>query len=136
MQRVLPRLLALLTWLAVPGLPRAATPAAERINVVFILADDLGWAELGSYGQKKIQTPPIDSLARDGMKFHHAYAGGASCCLTQQAGQQQQQQQTRLRTRTRTRPRVMQQLWARCRPPTGRGGGAPRATSRPRSARR
>jgi hypothetical protein len=40
-----------------PPSARAAAPAPERINVVFILADDLGWAELGSYGQKKIPTP-------------------------------------------------------------------------------
>ncbi|MFN9084380.1 MAG: sulfatase-like hydrolase/transferase [Acidobacteriota bacterium] len=52
-------------------------PSQPRPNIVLILLDDLGYADLGCYGQKKIQTPHIDSLARDGMKFPHAYAGGA-----------------------------------------------------------
>jgi arylsulfatase A-like enzyme len=54
-------------------------PSPPRPNIVLILLDDLGYADLGCYGQKKIQTPHIDSLARDGMKFPHAYAGGAVC---------------------------------------------------------
>lgn len=53
--------------------------SAEKPNIVFILADDLGWAELGCYGQEKIQTPRIDSLARDGMKFTRTYSGNAVC---------------------------------------------------------
>ncbi|MDF1810582.1 MAG: arylsulfatase [Verrucomicrobiales bacterium] len=51
----------------------------EKPNIVFILADDLGWAELGCYGQQKIKTPRIDSIARDGMKFTRAYSGNAVC---------------------------------------------------------
>ena len=50
-----------------------------RPNIVLILLDDLGYADIGCYGQKKIQTPHIDSLACDGMRFPHAYAGGAVC---------------------------------------------------------
>ncbi len=42
---------------------------AEQTQRVFIMADDLGWRELGCYGQKVIRTPNIDSLARDGMRF-------------------------------------------------------------------
>lgn len=53
--------------------------SAEKPNFVFILADDLGWAELGCYGQQKIRTPRIDSLARDGLKFTRAYSGNAVC---------------------------------------------------------
>ena len=49
--------------------------AAEKLNVVFILADDLGWGELGCYGQKKIPTPNIDRLAAQGMRFTHHYSG-------------------------------------------------------------
>ncbi len=45
----------------------SADPA--RPNVIFILADDLGYAELGCYGQKQIRTPDIDGLAREGMRF-------------------------------------------------------------------
>ena len=53
--------------------------AADKPNVVFILADDLGWAELGCYGQTKIKTPRIDSIATEGMKFTRAYSGNAVC---------------------------------------------------------
>lgn len=56
-----------------------ASPARTSPNIVFILADDLGWAELGCYGQKKIETPRVDSLARDGMRFTQAYSGNAVC---------------------------------------------------------
>ncbi len=56
-----------------------ATFAAEKPNIVFILADDLGWSELGSYGQTKIRTPRLDELAEQGMKFSRAYSGNAVC---------------------------------------------------------
>ena len=65
----------------------SAIHAADRPpNVVLILADDLGSAELGCYGQKKIRTPAIDQLAADGMKFNRFYAGNnvcapSRCCL-------------------------------------------------------
>ncbi|MEO0414764.1 MAG: arylsulfatase, partial [Verrucomicrobiota bacterium] len=53
---------------------------AERPpNIIFILADDLGYNELGSYGQTKIKTPHLDKLASEGMKFSHAYSGNAVC---------------------------------------------------------
>ena len=57
----------------------AKAVAADRPNIVFIMADDLGFAELGCYGQKKIRTPHIDRLAREGMKFTRNYAGNAVC---------------------------------------------------------
>ncbi|MHC4918390.1 MAG: sulfatase-like hydrolase/transferase, partial [Planctomycetota bacterium] len=38
-------------------------------SIVYILADDLGYGELGCYGQRKIRTPNVDALARDGMRF-------------------------------------------------------------------
>lgn len=44
-------------------------------NIVFILADDLGYGDLGAYGQTKIETPNIDRLAQNGMKFTHFYCG-------------------------------------------------------------
>jgi arylsulfatase len=53
--------------------------AGDRPNVVFILADDLGWGDLGCYGQTKIRTPSIDRLATGGMRFTQAYAGNAVC---------------------------------------------------------
>src|SRR5512139_2875187 len=54
------------------------TPAV-RPNIVFVLADDLGWGELGAYGQKKIRTPSIDRLSAEGMRFTRHYAGNAVC---------------------------------------------------------
>lgn len=48
-------------------------------NVIFIMADDLGYGELGCYGQEKIQTPHIDALAARGMRFTQAYSGAPVC---------------------------------------------------------
>lgn len=48
-------------------------------HVVFILADDLGWGELGSYGQEKIKTPHLDQLAREGTRFTQHYSGAPVC---------------------------------------------------------
>lgn len=69
---------------AAAGLPsfcaEMVSPAtAKRPNVVFILADDLGYADLGCYGQKKIKTPNIDRLAAEGMRFTQAYSGNPVC---------------------------------------------------------
>ena len=51
----------------------------ERPNIIFIMADDLGYAELGSYGQKQIKTPHLDQLASEGMKFSQFYSGSSVC---------------------------------------------------------
>ena len=48
--------------------------AATRPNIVLIVADDLGWTDLGSFGSGYYQTPHIDQLAATGMKFTSAYA--------------------------------------------------------------
>ncbi|MEE9501984.1 MAG: sulfatase-like hydrolase/transferase, partial [Candidatus Aminicenantaceae bacterium] len=48
-------------------------------NIIYILADDLGYGELGSYGQNKFKTPNIDSLASQGMKFTQHYSGSPVC---------------------------------------------------------
>ena len=53
--------------------------AADRPNVIFILADDLGYRELGSFGQKLIRTPHLDKLAAQGMKLTQHYCGNAVC---------------------------------------------------------
>jgi arylsulfatase A-like enzyme len=53
--------------------------ADQRLNVVFVLADDLGWGELGCYGQQKIPTPNIDRLAAEGMRFTQHYSGAPVC---------------------------------------------------------
>lgn len=62
--------------LSLAALPLAA---ADKPNVIFILADDLGYRELGCYGQEKIRTPHIDALAAGGMRFTRAYSGNAVC---------------------------------------------------------
>ena len=65
------------------GLPALAEPAAtapaKRPNIVYILADDLGYGEVGCYGQQKIRTPHIDQLAKEGVRFTHAYTGAPVC---------------------------------------------------------
>jgi len=51
----------------------------KKPNIIFILADDLGYGELGCYGQEKIETPNIDKLAKNGMRFTQHYAGAPVC---------------------------------------------------------
>ncbi|TDB67905.1 arylsulfatase [Arundinibacter roseus] len=58
---------------------QVSTPAAEKPNIIFILADDLGYGDLGAYGQKKIKTPNLDKMAANGMKFTDFYTGNTVC---------------------------------------------------------
>lgn len=51
----------------------------QKPNVIFILADDLGYGDLGCYGQKIIQTPHLNKLASEGVRFTQAYAGSTVC---------------------------------------------------------
>jgi arylsulfatase A-like enzyme len=51
----------------------------KRPNILFILADDLGYGDLGCYGQERIKTPNIDRLAAEGVRFTQAYAGSTVC---------------------------------------------------------
>ena len=53
--------------------------AAEKPNIIFILADDLGYNEIGAFGQKVIQTPNLDRMAAEGMSFTNFYAGATVC---------------------------------------------------------
>lgn len=57
----------------------SADPKPARPNIVFILADDLGYGDLGCYGQKKFRTPNIDRLAAEGLRFTQCYAGSTVC---------------------------------------------------------
>ncbi len=52
---------------------------SNPLNIVFILADDLGYRELGCYGQKKSRTPHLDQLAAEGMRLTQHYSGNAVC---------------------------------------------------------
>jgi len=57
----------------------AAVAGNAKPNIVFILADDLGYGDLGCYGQQKILTPMLDKLAEEGTRFTQAYAGSTVC---------------------------------------------------------
>ena len=57
----------------------------RRPNIVFIMADDLGWADLSCYGREDYATPAIDALAEHGVRFTHAYANSAVCTATRVA---------------------------------------------------
>ncbi|MEW6303473.1 MAG: arylsulfatase [Verrucomicrobiota bacterium] len=64
------------------GISASATSAAtasQRPNIVFLLADDLGYGDIGAFGQTKIRTPNLDRLAADGMKLTQHYAGHNVC---------------------------------------------------------
>jgi len=60
-------------------LPAAAADPAPRPNVIFILADDLGYGDLSCYGQKFFKTPHLDQLAAEGIRFTDHYAGATVC---------------------------------------------------------
>lgn len=71
--------------LALTGFGGGAQAQAGKPNILFILADDLGYADLSSYGQRDYTTPNIDRLAAEGMKFTQAYANSAVCSATRTA---------------------------------------------------
>ena len=59
--------------------PAFAQARPARPNIIFILADDLGYGDVGCYGQKRIKTPNIDRLAAEGTRFTQAYSGSTVC---------------------------------------------------------
>ncbi len=61
------------------GLPVRDASATSRPSFLVIVADDMGWADVGCYGRGDVKTPAIDSLARDGIKFEQAYANSSVC---------------------------------------------------------
>lgn len=64
-------------WLAAAAF--AATASAPPPNIIFLLADDLGYGDIGAFGQQKIRTPNLDRLATEGMKLTMHYAGHNVC---------------------------------------------------------
>jgi arylsulfatase A-like enzyme len=69
-----------LTCLALAALSAMGTlHAAEKPNIIYILADDLGYGDLGCYGQKLIKTPDIDRIAAEGIRFTDHYSGSPLC---------------------------------------------------------
>jgi arylsulfatase A-like enzyme len=75
----LPGLAMLGMLLQVPCAELIAADENPRPNIIFIMADDLGYGDLGCYGQQRIQTPNIDRLAAEGLRFTDYYAGASVC---------------------------------------------------------
>src|SRR5687767_6830023 len=66
--------LAILPWLV----PQAAV-AQDRPNVILIYADDLGYGDVSAYGARRLKTPNVDRLAREGLRFTDAHSPAATC---------------------------------------------------------
>jgi arylsulfatase A len=88
------RFVSSLVILVLLGVAAAAAPADRKQNIILILADDLGWADLGCYGNVFNETPNIDRLARQGVRFTQFYAGPV--CSPTRANIQSGQNQARL----------------------------------------
>jgi len=67
------------------GLSLSLAPQQKKLNVVFILADDLGDGDLGCYGYPQIRTPNIDRIASSGVKFTQFYCNAPECTPTRTA---------------------------------------------------
>jgi arylsulfatase A-like enzyme len=66
-------------------LPTLQAAESAKMNIVLIVADDLGWTDLGCYGSDLYETPHLDQLARDGMRFTQAYSACTVCSPTRAA---------------------------------------------------
>jgi len=76
---------ATLTLLLLLTLASFSTRGQERPNIIYILADDLGWGDLSCYGQKNFKTPNIDRLASEGLRFTSHYSGSPVCAPSRSA---------------------------------------------------
>ena len=74
-------LLAGLAWACSAPQPneQSAAEQSQKPNIIFIMADDLGYGDLGSYGQRKILTPHLDRMAAEGLRFTQVYTGAPVC---------------------------------------------------------
>ena len=64
---------------ALAAMPSAIGQQRRKPNIIFIMADDLGYGDLGCFGQKRIQTPNLDRMAAEGVRFTDVYAGSTVC---------------------------------------------------------
>ena len=64
---------------------KSSGEGANRPNILFVMADDLGWMDLACQGNKLVETPNIDRLAEQGMRFTSAYAAAPVCSPTRAA---------------------------------------------------
>src|SRR5262247_2551536 len=67
------------------GFARPVSAQSARPNIVFIMADDLGYADVSCYGQRDYTTPNIDRLAIEGLRFTQGYSNSANCSPTRTA---------------------------------------------------
>lgn len=77
--------LTALAFLSLFGAAAAAEKPSAKPNIVLILADDLGYGDLGCYGSKRVKTPNIDRLAREGLRFTDFHSNGSTCSPTRAA---------------------------------------------------
>ena len=75
----------LATMVACAGTPFGAEPSGRQPNFLILLVDDLGWTDLGCYGSDFYETPNIDRLAMEGVRFSHGYAACTVCSPTRAA---------------------------------------------------
>ena len=85
------RLTVFLALLLISLFTLTTTLAAEKTakqppNIVFILADDFGWADLACYGHPYARTPNLDRLAEQGTRFQQFYSTGVTCCPCRRTG--------------------------------------------------
>lgn len=73
------RILSLVVSVAALVLPPVTSPAAQKPNIVFIYADDLGYGDVSCYGAARVTTPNVDRLAREGLRFTDAHSASATC---------------------------------------------------------
>src|SRR5687767_1650504 len=83
MTRLMALTACLVTTLTVSG--AFAADSSRKPNVIFIIADDLGWTDVACYGSKYYETPNIDRLAAQGMRFTSGYTCGPNCQPTRAA---------------------------------------------------
>ena len=76
--------LLIITAIGAPATSRAADAPAKP-NIVFILADDIGYGDFACYGATRVKTPNVDRLAREGIRFTNAHATGSVCTPTRYA---------------------------------------------------
>ncbi|MCL4161315.1 UNVERIFIED_CONTAM: hypothetical protein GTU68_037099, partial [Idotea baltica] len=67
------------------GFAFVSVASANQPNIVFILADDLGYGDLGCYGHPVAKTPILDQLAKEGVRFTQHYSNGTECSPTRTA---------------------------------------------------
>lgn len=123
--RLLTKLLLASIVVAALSTPATASAADRRPNIVFLFADDLGYGDVGAFGQTKIRTPNIDQIAAQGMRLTQCYAGNAVCapsrCVlmtgmhpghaqVRNNREVQPEGQHPLKAGTATLPRLLQQL--------------------------